>query len=216
MRISRNAILLTVLLSFLACNENKPEENIKDDSPKAINTKGNIIIDKELVELVSQDTSLQFFVERTIRAIAEKDFDKLSTYISDKGLRLSPYEYVEEENILLTPTGLLRSINNDSLFTWGAHDGSGEEIKYEFKKYYQQFIYDKDFVSFNPNYKEFKSFGNTLNNIKSFYANSFVVEFYFPGTKEYEGMDWRALFLIFEKSDSEYKLIGIAHGQWTI
>ena len=212
----RNTILLTVLLFFWACNENKPEEIIKYDSIQSIAIKDSAVIEKESVELVSQDTSLQFFVERTIKVIAEKDFEKLSTYISDKGLRFSPYEYVEKENILLTSKGLLYAINTDSLFIWGTYDGSGEEIKYEFEKYYQQFIYDKDFVSFNPNYKEFKSFGNTLNNIKSFYADNFVVEFYFPGTKEYDSMDWRALFLIFEKSDLEYKLIGIAHGQWTI
>ena len=218
MRILRNSVLFLVLVFLSACNENKiakSQDQIYTKTPEPIEYKDSVGVEKDIEE-EKWDTSLHSFSERVIRAIAEKDFEKLSAYVSDKGLQFSPYQYVENVNILFTPEDLLKESTRDSLIVWGVYDGSGEDIKYSFNEYYKHFIYNTDFVSIEPNYKGFKSSGNTLNNIESFYPNSFVVEYYFPGTKEYEQMDWSALFLIFEKSANEYRLRGIVHGQWTI
>ncbi len=39
---------------------------------------------------------------------------------------------------------------------------------------------------------------STISKVPSVYTNNIFVQFYFPGfKKEYEGMDWRSLLLIF-------------------
>jgi hypothetical protein len=61
------------------------------------------------------------------------------------------------------------------------------------------------------------SVGNSINNINTAYPKSDYIENYFSGfNKKYEGMDWRALRLVFQKEGDRYYLVGIVHDQWTI
>ncbi|KAF0194059.1 MAG: hypothetical protein FD169_2051 [Bacillota bacterium] len=56
--------------------------------------------------------------------------------------------------------------------------------------------------------------GNTLVNIADVHPNGSFVEFHFTGVDtQYEGMDWRSLFLVFEQLNGKWFLVGIVHNE---
>ncbi|HJZ23064.1 MAG TPA: hypothetical protein VJ201_01270 [Candidatus Babeliales bacterium] len=136
-----------------------------------------------------------------------------------KGIRFSPYSFVDISNdIVITANPLVDIFDDEKKYLWGAYDGSGEPIELTFNEYFTQFIYDKDFanakmVSYNASIVK----GNRKNNIHEVYPNSTFVEYHFPGyDPKYEGMDWKSLRLVFEEKDNVWYLIAIVHDQWTI
>jgi hypothetical protein len=103
-------------------------------------------------------------------------------------------------------------------YVWGQYDGTGDDISTTFANYYNEFVYDEDYL--NPEILGINtvvSSGNTINNIEDVYPNAEYVEFYFDGfDPQYGGMDWRSLTLVFEEVNGTYYLIGVVHGSWTI
>ena len=61
-----------------------------------------------------------------------------------------------------------------------------------------------------------QGFGNSLNNLIEIYPSADFVEFYYGGSEKYDGMDWRALRLVFEEYKGKPYLIAIVNDQWTI
>jgi hypothetical protein len=155
-----------------------------------------------------------------LTAIKNYDMEKLAGAIHpDKGVRFSPYGYVDVDNNLIFTADEVKNLSTDSkTYLWGHYDGSGEPINLKFSDYYKIFIYDVDFVNAEQvGYNKTLSFGNSLNNSFEVYKNSIIVEYYFSGfDPQYEGMDWRSLKLVFEKKDDIWYIVGIIHDQWTI
>lgn len=155
-----------------------------------------------------------------IRAIKNKDMSKLSSYTHpDKGVRFSPYGYVDtEKDRVYTAAQLAGLVSDGTKYIWGAYDGSGEPIELTFEEYYDKFVYDKDFAAAEEvGYNRIIGRGNTLNNIFEVYPKAIVVEYHFSGfDPQYSGMDWRSLRLVFEEKGGAWYLIGIVHDQWTI
>ena len=63
---------------------------------------------------------------------------------------------------------------------------------------------------------QFQGFGNSLNNLQDVYPDHNFVEFYYPGTDEYGGMDWYSLRLVFDDYQGKPYLVAIINDQWTI
>ena len=101
---------------------------------------------------------------------------------------------------------------------WGDQDGSGDEIVYTITEYFKAYVYDVDFKNETTDYHFNKdlAFSNTLNNISEVYPEAEFMEFYYDGTTEYEGMDWRSLIFYVEKLNNRYYLVAVVHNQWTI
>ena len=155
-----------------------------------------------------------------LAALKGKDMEALAALVDPgKGVRLSPYPHVSDEDLVLKREDLPLRWKNGKTYTWGSHDGSGDPITLTFPAYYKRFIFDHDFsqakkVAYNG---ELLGHGNTINNLHEFYPRGIVVEYHFPGfDRKYEGMDWRSLWLVFERSGAEWYLVEIAHGEWTI
>lgn len=153
-------------------------------------------------------------------SIKNKDMNTLATFVHQtNGLRFTPYEYVDGQNDqVFNPSQVAALANDSQVYTWGSYDGSGDPIDLDFSDYYDQFIYDEDFI--NPhiigNNVAIGS-GNIINNITTEYPNAQFVEFHFTGfDPQYEGIDWRSLTLVFEDVGGLWYLVGIVHGQWTI
>lgn len=151
--------------------------------------------------------------------IKDKDFDDLSDVIGEDGLLFSPYGHVDRENAVVLSEEEVENLNeNNEEYQWGNYDGSGEEILLNFSDYYEEFIYDQDFVEAeiignNVRIGE----GNTLENIHEVFENSRFVEFHFSGfDEEFEGMDWVSLRLVFTENGDAWNLVAIVHDQWTI
>lgn len=156
-----------------------------------------------------------------ITAIAAHDMNALAKLVHPtKGVRFSPYMHVDPAtDHRYTRDQLRPAWPSKSIVVWGTHDGSGAPIRLTFAEYYKSFIYDYGFVK-APKIgydEEFMGRGNTINNIRANYPGAMVVEYHAPGIDpRYGGMDWKSLVLVFEKSGSEWFLVGVVHGSWTI
>jgi hypothetical protein len=57
----------------------------------------------------------------------------------------------------------------------------------------------------------------SIYNLSEVYPGTIVARFYFEGFKDkYEGMNWKILWLVFEQKRTEWYLVGVVHGEWTI
>lgn len=156
----------------------------------------------------------------TLEALKANDFVALATIVNaEKGLRLSPYTFVNaESDVVLKPTDVEKLANDTEEKLWGNYDGSGEEIRLTGKDYFAKFVYDKDFLAAPQiSVNERVGSGNSIDNAKEIYPDAQIWEFHFSGfDKQYEGMDWESLRLVFQKIENHWWLIGIIHDAWTI
>jgi hypothetical protein len=158
---------------------------------------------------------------QAISALKSKDMTRLAALVHpEKGLRFSPYADVNPQADLIFTRRQLKTLSaSKRRYVWGAYDGSGDAIRLTFANYYRHFVYDHDYakavrVSYNG---EPFGRGTTPNLIRAVYPEAIVVEHHFPGFDEkYGGMDWKSLWLVFEKKDEAWYLVGIVHGEWTI
>jgi hypothetical protein len=153
-----------------------------------------------------------------LRAIRQRDMRRLSAFIHpDKGLRFSPYIYVQAGDRVLTRWQVSNLLRNNRRYLWGEEDGTGDPIRLTARQFFSRYIYDKDFLRAREvNYNTVKGRGNTINNILDFYPRAITVEYYLPGANpRYDGMDWGSLWLVFEQKGAQWYLVGIASDEWT-
>lgn len=232
------AIILIFTLS--ACTSPSPLAATPDNTPKLeaeikekdleiseletkIKEQENIIAELEAnsnIPSVSNSNNIIVVAMDVLDSIKNEDMNTLSTYVHPtNGVRFTPYEYVDGQNDqVFTATEVADLGTNTQIYNWGDYDGSGFPIDLDFSDYYDEFIYDEDFI--NPhiigNNVAIGS-GNMINNISTAYPNSSFVEFHFTGfDPQYEGIDWKSLTLVFEDVGGTWYLVGVVHGQWTI
>lgn len=157
--------------------------------------------------------------KRVVAALKNKNMKTLAILVHPaKGVRFSPYGYVNAETDLIFKRSQISSLMlTRRLYDWGAEDGTGDQILLGFPAYFKKFVYDRDFAR-APQivYNRVAKQGNTIVNVADFYEGARFVEYHFPGTRKFDRMDWRSLRLVYEKSDGIWYLVGISHDQWTI
>lgn len=154
-----------------------------------------------------------------IHLMSIQDFTGLSPYVNSSiGLRVSPYQYVDTASDILLSDADVANLGSYPLTTWGNYDGSGEPIDLTGINYYNTFIYNADFE--NAPYigqNTVLSSGNTINNIQTAYPGDSYVEFYYDGfDPTYSGLDWTSITLVMRNISSQWYLVALVHGQWTI
>lgn len=160
---------------------------------------------------------------QVILALKSRNVVTLSKLVHPrKGLRFSPYHSVnlaKAGDLVFTRSQIMSLMTSKKRYLWGEEDGSGDPIRLTFAAYRRKFVYDHDYsraklVTYNS---DTLSSGNLLNNIRESYPGAIIVEYHFSGFEEkYGGMDWKSLWLVFEKQGNEWYLVGIVHGEWTI
>ena len=160
---------------------------------------------------------------QVILALRSRNVATLSKLVHPrKGLRFSPYHSVNLKrggDLVFTRSQVKSLMTGKKRYLWGEEDASGDPIRLTFAAYRRKFIYDHDYskarqVTYNS---DTLSSGNLINNIRESYPSAIIVEYHFSGFEEkYGGMDWKSLWLVFEKRGNEWYLVGIAHGEWTI
>ncbi|MHB0938701.1 MAG: hypothetical protein ACYC6A_20080 [Armatimonadota bacterium] len=175
-------------------------------------------------EQVEKPTPVSPKVEKEIRKqgqeilalLKQQDFKTLAKYIHpQQGVRFSPYAYVDvKTDRRYTQTPLADAWNDRKTYLWGYYDGSGDPITLSFRKYYEQFIFNRDFteapdVSFNKLIET----GNTVSNLDDVYSNFVFMEYHFPGKDD---QPWASLRLVFKPYGKGWRLVGIVNDGWTI
>lgn len=175
---------------------------------------------KDSISGVASDSSLFRLSGNILRAIKSKNFSQLGNFIHPAlGLRLCPYGYIDTTNSqLLSKKDLITLSNNQDYIVWGSFDGTGAPITLGIHKYFDRFVYDKDFLKAEQrSMNKVLGSGNSLINIKEIYPDADFIEYYFPGIDpKYGGMDWRSLRLVFKKVKNKPYLVAIVHDEWTI
>lgn len=211
--------ILLVVCTVIGCHyqESKkegktPADAIKDTSkPK---------VKKDSAELKSKDSILLQLSNEILAAVKQKNFEKLAAFVHPvSGVRFSPYAFVDTMNHQrILPSQLINISQQKKALIWGTRDGSGEPIKQNINKYFDEFVYDADFINAPQKaVNKILASGNSLNNLTTIYPTADLTEFYFPGfDPKYAGMDWKTLRLVFQTENSRLWLIAIIHDQWTI
>lgn len=205
---------LLVLVAFLstACFNNANKDNQQQDSLVTASAEDSLSF--------ASDTSLRGASERVLSLMKAEKFDSLTLYFHpEKGVRFSPYGFIDTAgHIRMDATDFQQALNAEEVLHWGAYDGSGDPIDATIREYFDRFVYDADFLNAEQTHEDRTvASGNSLNNLSQIYPQARYTESYFSGFEEkYQGMDWRALRLVFEKKDGRYLLIAVVHDEWTI
>ncbi|NLM36604.1 MAG: hypothetical protein GX202_00575 [Firmicutes bacterium] len=211
----RTTIEFTLPESQPVDEQESGEKTVKGEPPVASGERESKIISSAEAKAMIANTATA-----VMQALGAKDAEKLAEYVHPvKGVRFTPYTYVDtERDLVFTSNDIRNFFNNQRRYLWGYYDGSGEEIMLTPGEYYERFIYSADFINAPQiGYNQVLSSGNALENQFEVYENPIIVEYYFPGfDPAYEGMDWQSLRLVFEKYEDEWRLTGIIHNQWTI
>ncbi len=153
-----------------------------------------------------------------LKLIKEQNYQELSQNISQNGLRLATSPYLSAENIVLTPSQVSQITTNNSQFTFGQSDGSGESINLTVKAFFERYVYPHDYLAIDQtnlaNKQSYQS--STLNNIQETYPTATIKSYIFPGSSEFGNMDWQKLNLVIEAEPKAFKLKALINEEWTI
>jgi hypothetical protein len=153
-----------------------------------------------------------------IAALKKRDMIALSRYVHPQlGLRFSPYSTVQKSDRAF-PIAQVRRLNqNKTRYLWGSYDGTGDPIRLTWNAYYKEFVFPHDYTRAPKTQYNSDIVSGYTSAIRDFYPKAIFVRYLFPGfNPKYEGMDWRGLWLVWNRSGNGWKLVGIANDQWTI
>lgn len=151
-------------------------------------------------------------------ALQAKDFNAVSMHVSSpQGLTFCPYSggCLDDGGLTLTQNQVSAFMTDQQEYEWGHEDGSGFPIHLTPAEYYSEYLMD-------ATYHEKERYGRTEQpmtraQIIERFPEATIVEFYYPGTAEFEYMDWQNLNMVFEKNnEGEWILIAIVNSRWTI
>lgn len=235
------ALPLLLIFIFTACT---PVENDNDDTDQAAYESIIASMEEEIYDLEARNQELEealsevetsdesemedredldevflIMAIEVVEDIKNKDFNAISNYVDEEGLLFSPYGYINKDSDVILSQEEVENLEDDRQEReWGAYDGTGEPIILTFDEYYDEFIYDQDFLNAEIIGNNLRiGQGNTLENIHEVFEDVRFVEFHFSGfDEEFDGMDWVSLRLAFTPDGDSWNLIAIVHDQWTI
>ena len=226
-------VAMGILLLFLAACTNSQNEAVETVQPENEQQEAEKPTNEEQPEIeepqVEQPTAPVEGMPPTaleaaatvMRLLENGDMENLASWVHpEKGLRFSPYAYVDiEKDIVFSRDEVKKIMDDPAKYIWRTYAGNGDLINMSYAEYHQKFVYDADFIglakiSLNEGLGE----GTTINNLNEIYppdTHDFV-EYHIDGIDPtYDGMDWRSLRLVFEKMGDDRILVGIIHDQWT-
>ena len=155
-----------------------------------------------------------------VDALSRRDIDSLAALSHPvKGIRFTPYTHVDTTvDRRLTPADLRAEWAKTDSVVWGTQDGSGDPIRLSFRGYLDRYVYDFD-ARRAPRVARDSApmgIGNSLYNLREAYPGAAIVEFNTPGTDpKYGGMDWRSLWVVLERYQDRWVVVGLVRGAWT-
>ncbi|NPA79990.1 MAG: hypothetical protein GXO29_02925 [Thermotogae bacterium] len=154
---------------------------------------------------------------RFLQALKGGDIDAMVSMIAPEGILISPDAHVSpDKDVVLKPEEFRKAWEENRKFLWGYEPGSGRPIEMGLRDFLRKFMYDRDYLS-APKVatNEFIGKGNTQNNLKEVFPDAVFVEYHFPGTEKYDGMDWASLRVVLRKYGDGWKVVALVKDRWT-
>ena len=151
-----------------------------------------------------------------VNALSRRDMRGLARLVHPtRGVRFSPSPSVSESDAILTRAELVSAWRDRRPDVWGETEAG--EINMTFQQYFAEYVYDRDFARIGQvSYNGSRSHGTNSNTLRDNYPRAILVEYHSPGRDpRAEGMDWKSLWLIFERAGREWYLVDIAHDEWS-
>jgi hypothetical protein len=171
---------------------------------------------KDSDEAASDEEQLRERADAVVDALGNKDFSSLASLVHPaKGVRFSPYIYVDvEEHLQFSAEQVGNFANDNETYTWGSVDGSGNPIEMTPSEYYNEFIFIRDFTKADEvTVNNIKTRGSMIVNVQEVYPDASFVSYYVEGTEQ--ELDWADLILVFEKDQDNWYLVGLAVDRYT-
>ncbi|SFJ13421.1 hypothetical protein SAMN05421638_2259 [Kaistella treverensis] len=213
----KNYLLLFSVLALLNCS--------KENSAVSESTKNSTVITDEKtknlpekpvkIPVSAQIKELNYQILDTLKS---REIAAFAQFIHpDKGVLFSMYGYVDPATDKhFSRSDFIKYSNTNTKFTWGAKDGTGQQLVLSIQDYLADWVFKKDFSGAAYYFNVFKGSGNSLNNLKTIYPGAVFTENYIAGTEEYDGLDWNSLRFVFEKYEGKYFLVAVVNDQWTV
>lgn len=150
-----------------------------------------------------------------VAALHDRKLVRLAGYVHPRrGLRFSPYVSAAREDLRFSRRQIRNLGRTPRRYTWGSYDGSGEPARLTWRQYYQRFVYARDYAR-APQvlYNVITHRGNITNNLKQTYSNAILVEYHYPATGD--ELNWKSLWLIWQKQGATWYLSGVANDEWS-
>jgi hypothetical protein len=205
------------LLVFLVACSNKNTTVKKDTPSDSIPPTQDTVKTDQAVDT----TSLLDYSAEVLKAIKEKDVEKMAGYIHPaEGIRFSPYIAVDTTSDITMSAQEFRdqwTKNANKKINWGPYSAGEEDIKMTIGQYFKKFVYDLDFLGVKkPIVNDIETRGTMINRIPDVYPGLDCVEYHIPGVDpQFDGMDWRSLILVYKTYEGKRYLVGIVHSEWT-
>jgi hypothetical protein len=197
-------LVIAASIGFSSCNSDSKTTKTQTDTTAKVETPAKI--------------DLMVLSEKIMKSIKEKDFETFASYVHPtEGVRFSATSIIDvEKDKVLTKDKIIELSKTKKKFKWGVDEGIGDPINLNITKYFDQFVYDVDFAKLAK--KELNKVTNSVEptrTIKNVYPKSDFVEYFYAGDgNKHDGLDWKALTLIFKNENNNAYLIGISHRQW--
>lgn len=208
-------LLLLSLLS--ACANNKSDKTDQQADSSSINADSTPTVKTDTP--VIDGVILSFARDSILPPMEAKEYAGLARFIGDEGIFFSPYGLADTtKSKVLSRLQFLEILKNNKQVLWGYADGTGDAIRLTIPQYFKKYVYDVAFLKAEQTaVNKLIDPDSAFSKVPIVYANHPFVQFYFPGfNKEYEGMDWKSLLLVFKEQQSKYYLVAVIHNQWKI
>jgi len=154
--------------------------------------------------------------KKAISAIKNNDWKKLALLAHpEKGIRFSPTVTIDLKNDqVIKASELHKAFYSPFKRAWGTKK-EGARIAMTFAAYTQQYLRKYSYWNANTiRYNQFENSINNPNNLVRIYPHSIITEFRITGLDpKTQGTSTSSLYLIFEESEFEWRLVGIVHAR---
>ena len=208
-------ILLILLLTACANNKSDKTGQPTDSSSLKAESTPAVKMDTPVID----GTILSFAQDSILPLMEAKDYAGIARFIGDEGIFFSPYGLADTtKNKVLSRQQYLELVKNNKQVLWGHADGTGDAIRLSIPQYFKKYVNDVAFLKAEQTaVNKLIDPDSSFSKVPAVFANHPFIQFYFPGfNKEYEGMDWKSLLLVFKEQQSKYYLVAVIHNQWKI
>jgi len=205
-KIMKHIAFLVLVVALFSCSGNSKKENneVKDSS--------NVVVEPT-------DSMLIEYSNHVFKNFDTENYRALAEWISAEGVRFSAYAFIDTtKDVVLSADKIKTAASSTEKLNWGSFDGSGDPIEMTMADYFADFVTDAAFAgSGEVTVNKFSQRGNTTNNIEEAYPGCDYVDFFIKGENpDFDGMDWKALCLVFKTIEGKTWLVGVVHDEWTI